>query len=147
MFFNRYLVKQLVQNLHHNTHAFSLIKLKLNFQKPKTINLWFGLDTSKIFFWFRFMGEKFKEFIADFNVFNPNIQLMYQSSKKSIAFLYLYLALCNALHTLNQLIDNNTFNILPHILSIEKDLLYLVKLKVSVEFVLVKTNFKIIASK
>ena len=93
------------------------------------------------------MGEKFKEFIADFNVFNPNIQLMYQSCKKSIAFLYLYLALCNALHTLDQLIDNNIFNILPHILSIEKDLLYLVKLKVSVEFVLVKTNFKIIASK
>ena len=48
--------------------------------------------------------------------------------------------------------EKNTVNVKPtdkhpHIQSIQKDLLYLGKLYVSVEFVVVKTTFEITASK
>ena len=46
--------------------------------------------------WFRFIDdiffiwthgeEKLKEYIADFNAFNPNIQFTYESSKKVLPF-------------------------------------------------------------
>ena len=39
--------------------------------------------------------EKFEKFMADFNAFNPIIQFTNESSKKSIAFLDLDVALYN----------------------------------------------------
>ena len=82
---------------------------------------------------------------------HPNAQFTYESSKKSIAFLDLDVALYNgkleSTVPLNPLIDINICAIHPHIQSIQKDLLYLAKLYVSVEFVLEKSIFKTIASK
>ena len=49
--------------------------------------------------WFRYIDDiddrrsKLEEFMADFNAFNPNIQFTYESSKKSIVFLDLDVAL------------------------------------------------------
>ena len=64
--------------------------------------------------------------------------------KKDITFLDLDVALCN--ERLESIINvKSTLN--PHIHSIQKDLLYLAKLYMSVEFVFVKTTFDIIASK
>ena len=89
--------------------------------------------------------------MADFNAFNPNIQFTDESSKKSIAILDLGVALYNGrlenTVDVNPLIGINICTIHSHIRSIQKDLLYLAKFYVSVEFVLVKRTFEIIASK
>ena len=46
-------------------------------------------------FYLDFWRRKFEKFMADFNGFNPNIQFTYESSKKSITFLDLDVALYN----------------------------------------------------
>ena len=112
--------------------------------------VWFRYIDNIFFIWTH-EEEKLEEFIADFNAFNSNIQFTYEPSEKSTAFLDLDVALYNgrleALYTLNPLIEINICTIHPHFQSIQKDLLYLVKLYVLVEFVLVKRIFEIIASK
>ena len=56
--------------------------------------VWFRYIDNNFFIWTH--GEKkLEEFMADFNAFNPNIQFTYESSKKSIAFLDLDVALNN----------------------------------------------------
>ena len=118
----------------------------------------FGTQSHQPMIWFRFFliwtheEEKLEKFMADFNVINPNIQFTYESSKKSIAFLDLDVALYigrleSTAHTLNLLIDINICIIHPQIQSMQKDLLCLVKFYVSIEFVLVKMTFDIIVSK
>ena len=49
-----------------------------------------------IFFIWTYGEEKLEEFMPDFDAFTPNIQFTYESSKKSIAFLDLDVAVCNA---------------------------------------------------
>ena len=56
--------------------------------------IWFKY-IDDIFFVWTHGEEKLEEFMADFNAFNPNIQFTYESSKKSIAFLDLDVALYN----------------------------------------------------
>ena len=112
--------------------------------------IWFRYIDDIFFIWTH--GEKkLEKFMADFNAFNPYIQFMYESSKNTITFLDLDVALNNgrleALYTLNPVIDINICSIHPHIQSMQKDLLCLAKLYVSVEFLLVKKTFEIITSK
>ena len=56
--------------------------------------VWFRYIDDIFFLWTHGEG-KLEEFMADFNAFNPNIQFTYQSSKKSIVFLDLDVALYN----------------------------------------------------
>ena len=56
--------------------------------------VWFRYIDDIFFIWTH-GEEKLEEFMADFNAFNPNIQFTYESSKKSIAFLDLDVALNN----------------------------------------------------
>ena len=56
--------------------------------------VWFRYIDDIFFLWTHGEG-KLEEFMADFNAFNPNIQFTYQSSKKSIAFLDLDVAVYN----------------------------------------------------
>ena len=56
--------------------------------------VWFR-HINNIFFIWTHVEEKLQEFMADINAFNPNIQFTYESSKKSIAFLDLNVALNN----------------------------------------------------
>ena len=57
--------------------------------------VWFKYIDDIFFIWTR-GEEKLKEFIADFNAFNPNIQFTFESSKEIISFLNLDVALSNA---------------------------------------------------
>ena len=57
--------------------------------------VWFRYIDDIFFIWTR-GEEKLKEFIADFNAFNPNIQFTFESSKEIISFLNLDVALSNA---------------------------------------------------
>ena len=54
--------------------------------------IWFRYIDNIFFIWTH-EEEKLEKFMADFNAFNPNIQFMYESSKRSIAFLDLDVAL------------------------------------------------------
>ena len=56
--------------------------------------IWFRYIDDIFFIWTH-VEEKLEEFMAGFNAFNPNIQFTYESSKKSIAFLDLDVALYN----------------------------------------------------
>ena len=56
--------------------------------------VWFRYIDDIFFIWTH-GEEKLEEFMADFNAFNPNIQFTYESSKKSIAFLDLDVAMNN----------------------------------------------------
>ena len=48
------------------------MKLKLNFQEPEAINVWYGLDTSTIHFFIWIYGEeKLEEFMADLMLLLP----------------------------------------------------------------------------
>ena len=53
--------------------------------------VWFRYIDDIFFLWTHGEG-KLEEFMADFNAFNPNIQFMYESSKKSISSLDLDVA-------------------------------------------------------
>ena len=156
MFSNRYLVQQLGQNLHQKCApkyaCIFMDQIETKFLRTQSHQpmVWFRYIDDICFIWTH-GEEKLEEYMADFNAFNPNIQFTYESSKKSIAFLDLDVALYNgkleSTVPLNPLIDINICAIHPHIQSIQKDLLYLAKLYVSVEFVLEKRIFKTIASK
>ena len=56
--------------------------------------IWFRYIEDIFFIWIH-GEEKLEKFMADFNAFNTNIQSTYESSKKSIAFLDLDVALFN----------------------------------------------------
>ena len=56
--------------------------------------IWFRYIDDIFFIWTH-VEEKLEEFMAGFNAFNPNIQFTYESTKKSIAFLDLDVALYN----------------------------------------------------
>ena len=56
--------------------------------------IWFRYIKDIFFIWIH-GEEKLEKFMADFNAFNTNIQSTYESSKKSIAFLDLDVALFN----------------------------------------------------
>ena len=56
--------------------------------------IWFRYIDDIFFIWTH-GEENLEKFRADFNAFNPNIQFTYESSKKSIAFLDLDVALYN----------------------------------------------------
>ena len=56
--------------------------------------IWFRYVDDIVFIWTH-GEEKLEEFMEGFNAFNPNIQFTYESSKKSIAFLDLDVALYN----------------------------------------------------
>ena len=56
--------------------------------------VWFRYIDDIFFIWTH-GEEKLEEFMTDFNAFNPNIQFTYESSKKSIVFLDLDVALYN----------------------------------------------------
>ena len=49
---------QALEDLHRHGLVFSWMKLKLNFQEPEAINVWYGLDTSTFLFLFGFTGKK-----------------------------------------------------------------------------------------
>lgn len=56
------------------------IKLKVNFWKHKNLNLYCGLDTLMIFFFWTHGKEKLERFMEDFHV-NMFKSLMSESSK------------------------------------------------------------------
>ena len=56
--------------------------------------IWFRYIEDIFFIWIH-GEEKLEKFMADFNAFNTNIQSTYESSKKSIVFLDLDVALFN----------------------------------------------------
>ena len=56
--------------------------------------VWFRYIVNIFFIWTH-GEEKLEEFMAHFNAFNPNIQFTYESSRKSITFLDLDVALYN----------------------------------------------------
>ena len=112
--------------------------------------VWFRYIVNIFFIWTH--GEKkFEEFMVHFNAFNLNIQFTYESSRKSITFLDLDVALYNGRLEITVHVKLTEryqyFHYHSRIRSIQKDLLYLAKLYVSIEFVLVKRTFEIIASK
>ena len=98
MFSNRCLVQQLEKYLHRHIHVSDQIETRFLRTQNHQPMIWFiykRLDISTTFFYWTHREEKLQEFMADFNVFNPNIQFTYESSKKSIASLDLDLVLCN----------------------------------------------------
>ena len=89
--------------------------------------------------------------MENFNAFNPNIEFTYESSKKSAAFLDLDVVLYNGRLESTVHVKPTDIHQYLHYSSSHpehtKDLLYLAKAYVSVEFVLEKRTFEIIASK
>ena len=112
--------------------------------------VWFRYIDDIFFVWAHGI-EKPEEFMADFNAFNPNIEFTYDSSKKYCLFRDLDVALysgrlestVHVKHTDRHQYLHYSSSHLEH----TKRSMYLVKLYMSVEFVLEKRIFKTIASK
>ena len=85
--------------------------------------------------------------MADFNAFDPNIQFTYESSKKSIAFLDLDVALYNGRLESTVHIRPTDRHQYLHYSSSHLQHTKQSKFYMSVEFVLVKTTFEIIVAK
>ena len=100
MFSNRYLVQQSGQNLHQKCApkyaCIFMDQIQTKFLRTQSHQpmVWFRYIDDICFIWTH-GEEKLEEFMEDFNAFNPNIQFTYESSKKSIAFLDLDVALYN----------------------------------------------------
>ena len=126
------------------------IEIKFLRTQSHEVMVWFR-DIYNIFFIWTHGEEKLEEFMADFNAFNSNIQFTYEPSEKSTAFLDLDVALYNGrLESTVHVKPTDRHQYLHYSSShpdVQMDLLYLVKLYVSVEFVLLKRIFEIIASK
>ena len=113
--------------------------------------VWFRYIDDILFFIWTHGEEKIEEFMADFNAFNLNIQFTYESSKKSIAFLDLDVALYNGrLESTIHVKPTDRHQYLHYLSSRPehtKRSIVFSQMYVSVEFVLVKRIFEIISSK
>ena len=93
-FSNRHLLQQLGQKFAPPYACIFIDQIETKFLRTQSHQpmVWFRYMGETFFNWIHHGKQKLEEFMADFNGFNPNIQLTNVSSKNNIAFLDLDVA-------------------------------------------------------